>query len=89
MFDWYVYMVRCVDNSLYAGIAKDVQRRLQEHNADNRLGAKYTRGRRPVALVYQQGFENRSEACKFEMKLKAMKKSEKENIICRDNGLKN
>ena len=87
MSEWYVYMVRCADNSLYPGIAKDVQKRLQEHNTDNKLGAKYTRGRRPVLLVYQQGFENRSEACKFEMKLKSMKKPEKENIVRENNAL--
>jgi len=74
-------MVRCADNSLYAGIAKDVQKRLHEHNTDNRLGAKYTRARRPVELVYQLDFESRSAACKYETKLKSMKKPEKEKLI--------
>jgi len=87
MSEWYVYIVRCADNSLYPGIAKDVDKRLQEHNTDNQKGAKYTRARRPVQLVYQQGFDSRSEACKYEMKLKSMKKSEKEKLIKENNAI--
>lgn len=81
MSEWYAYMVRCADNSLYAGIARNVEKRLHEHNTDNRLGAKYTRGRRPVVLVFQQDFNSRSEACKFETMLKSLTKTEKEKLL--------
>ena len=81
MFDWTVYMVRCKDNSLYTGIAKDVQRRVEEHNNSDRLGAKYTRARRPVTLVYQQQVKSRSDAGKREYQLRHLSKLEKEKLI--------
>lgn len=81
MKNWYVYIVRCCDNSLYAGVTIDVSRRLDEHNSDDRLGAKYTRARRPVELVYQQCFASRAEACKFEYRIKNMNKQQKEQLV--------
>ena len=81
MSDWYTYIIRCADNSLYAGIAKDLDRRINEHNHDNQLGAKYTRPRRPVKLVYQQSYASRSQATQREMQIKRMSKQEKENLI--------
>jgi len=73
-------MVRCSDNSLYTGIAKDVIRRVNEHNNSNKLGAKYTKARRPVELVYQETASSRSDASKREYRLRKLTKIEKENL---------
>ena len=81
MNDWFVYIVRCADDSLYTGIAKDVDRRIQEHNAGDKLAAKYTRARRPVALVYQESCESRSVATKREMEIKKLTKQEKSGLL--------
>ena len=74
-------MVRCADRSLYTGIATDVDRRVEEHNSTGNLGAKYTRARQPVNLVYSETVESRSEASKREYKIKKMTKSAKEKLI--------
>ena len=68
MADWFVYLLRCADGSLYAGITKDVPRRLAQHDAGT--GAKYTRGRGPVALVEQAGPLLRGDALRLERALK-------------------
>jgi len=81
MSDWYVYMVRCSDDSLYAGIATDIERRLAEHNGNEGLGAKYTRGRRPVTLVYQESVLTRSAATKREFEIKRLNKQQKEALV--------
>lgn len=78
---WFVYVVRCADGTLYTGITTDVQRRLQEHNGDNRLGARYTRVRRPVVLCYFERAENRSEAARREAVIKRLSRSGKEELI--------
>lgn len=77
MKPWFVYIVRCSDESLYTGVTIDITRRLDEHNHDNRLGAKYTRARRPVSLVFQRQFSSRSEACQYECEIKRMTKLQK------------
>ena len=79
--DWYVYMLRCADHSLYTGITKDIDRRLHEHNSDNRLAAKYTRARRPVSLIYQELFDTKSDALKREYAIKQLGKLQKEALI--------
>ena len=79
--DWYVYMVRCRDGSLYTGIAKSPGKRVEEHNNDNQLGAKYTRARRPVKLVYQEVFASRSLATKRECEIKRFTKQQKESLV--------
>jgi putative endonuclease len=79
--DWGVYMVRCADDSLYTGIAKDVQKRLEQHNNDNVAGAKYTRARRPVVLVYQERCESRSEASIREHQIKRLSRAQKLILI--------
>ena len=79
--EWYVYMVRCSDNTLYTGIAMDVTRRVEEHNGDNKLGAKYTRTRRPVQLVYQEVVNSRSEAAKREYTIRTLNKNDKERLV--------
>lgn len=75
-----VYIVRCSDNTLYTGIATDVKRRIHEHNHSSK-GAKYTKARRPVTLVYTQKFPNRSEASKREYAIKKMSKEKKLEMI--------
>ncbi len=73
--EWSVYMARCVDGSLYTGIAKDVTARLAAHNAGR--GAAYTRSRRPVKLVYARGGFTRSSALSREAEIKALDRSGK------------
>jgi putative endonuclease len=77
MNDWFVYIVRCADDSLYTGITKDVGRRVQEHNEGDKLAAKYTRARLPVVLVYQETCESRSVATKREIEIKQLSRKEK------------
>lgn len=79
--DWTVYILRCSDNSLYTGITRDLKRRLNEHNHNNRLAAAYTRARRPVTLVYQEAHIDRSTASKREAIIKKMTKAEKEILV--------
>lgn len=74
---WYLYMVRCADDTLYTGITTDVQRRLDEHNGDDRIGARYTRARRPVVLVYSEQAENRSAAASREAAIKKLTRRQK------------
>jgi putative endonuclease len=78
---WFVYMVRCSDDSLYTGIAMDVERRINEHNSDDISGAKYTRPRRPVRLVYQEQVGSRSEAASREHAIKKLTRQKKEALI--------
>ena len=80
-FDWYVYLVRCRDGSLYTGIAKSLEKRIAEHNSNNQLGSKYTRARRPVKLVYQESYVSRSQAAKRESEIKRLTKQQKELLI--------
>lgn len=79
--NWYVYLLRCADNSLYCGVTTDVKRRLLEHNQCNKRGAKYTRVRRPVMLSYVEECESRQNACQREYQLKQLSKAEKENMV--------
>jgi len=77
---WYVYILKCADKTLYTGITKDLARRLKEHNSSN-LGAKYTRGRRPVKLVYSLKCQSQSKALKKEFSLKKLKRLQKTAVI--------
>ena len=72
---WFVYLLRCGDGSLYCGITDDVQRRLEAHRAGK--GAKYTRGRGPLELVYTEQCESYSAALKREATIKKLKRPEK------------
>ncbi|MBT3203136.1 MAG: GIY-YIG nuclease family protein [Gammaproteobacteria bacterium] len=79
---WNVYILRCSDNSLYTGITTDVERRISEHNdKSSNLGAKFTRGRQPVKLVFQEQAETRSQASKREMEIKSLTRIQKLNLI--------
>ena len=80
---WFVYILRCADNSLYTGVTTDVERRVIEHNAEKSV-TRYTRARQPVNVVYQEGAESRSVACKREAEIKKLKKVEKEALIVRE-----
>ncbi len=81
MPDWYIYIVKCSDQSLYTGITIDVGRRVEEHNSNDLLGARYTRCRRPVTLVYKEDAGSRSEATKREAAIKKLTKHEKVSLI--------
>jgi len=80
MKEWYVYIVQCSDKSLYTGITVDVDRRVLEHNTSNK-GAKYTRPRRPVQLVYSEIHEDRSSASKRESAIKKLSRAEKITLL--------
>jgi putative endonuclease len=77
---WWVYLVRCNDNSLYTGVTTDIERRIKEHNT-SKLGAKYTRARRPVYLAYLEALENKSLACKREYIIRNLNKIKKEDLV--------
>jgi len=74
---WYVYILRCADDTLYTGITTDVPRRVAEHNAHDRLAARYTRARRPVQLVYAERSADRASAGKREAAIKKMSRADK------------
>lgn len=77
---WYVYILRCSDNSLYTWITNNLEKRVFDHN-NCTTWAKYTKARRPVELIYHEKSENRSEASKRELAIKKLKKEEKENLV--------
>lgn len=77
---WRVYMVACADGSLYTGITTDLVRRLAEHNSV-RGGARYTRPRRPVRLVYSERAASRSAAAKREYRIKQLPAAGKKALI--------
>ena len=79
MHDWYVYIVRCRDGSLYTGIATDVERRIADHLANK--GAKYLRGRGPLKLVFKKQVGKKGRALKVEHKVKRLPRNEKEALI--------
>lgn len=81
---WNIYIVRCADNTLYTGITTDLERRIREHN-DGKVGAKYTRPRRPVVLVYWEAAATRSEASKREREIKGLNQSQKQVLIAGGN----
>ncbi|MCZ6828030.1 MAG: GIY-YIG nuclease family protein [Gammaproteobacteria bacterium] len=81
MSDWQVYLLRCADGSLYTGVATDVGRRLQQHNGELNGGARYTRSRRPVTLVWQAGCESRGEALQREAEIKSLTRAQKTELI--------
>jgi len=86
---YYVYIVKCSDETFYTGITTDVSRRIDEHNGEikdasgkeKKLGAKYTNARRPVELVYTAQFPDRSSASKEEARIKKMTRGGKMELI--------
>lgn len=79
MKKWYVYILRCADGTLYTGSTDDVARRLAVHNSGK--GAKYTRSRRPLELVYTEELDSYSAALKREYAIKQLSRQEKLNLI--------
>ena len=77
---WYVYILRCGDGTLYTGTTDDVDRRLAVHRAGK--GAKYTRGRGPLELVYTEELSDKSTALKREYAVKRLRREEKEKLVC-------
>lgn len=77
---YYLYLLKCADETLYTGITVNLNRRIEEHNA-SKLGAKYTSARRPVKLIYSKKFRNRSLASKEENRIKSLSRKEKLELI--------
>ena len=77
--DWYVYILECADGSLYTGITRDLEARINIHN--DGTGAKYTRGRLPVKLVYSEATDSRSSASQREHAIKQLSRQSKLNLL--------
>jgi putative endonuclease len=78
---WFLYMIRCADNSLYTGIAIDLDRRFAEHQAQGKKSAKYLRGKGPLELVFTTPVGTKSEASRLEVRVKQCSKRVKERIV--------
>jgi putative endonuclease len=81
MSDWYLYIVRCRDGTLYTGISTDVYRRLAEHRQGGKAAARYLKGRAPLTLVLRQKLGSRRLAAKVENLVKKLSKADKEKMI--------
>lgn len=79
---WYLYILRCGDDTLYTGITTDVERRFRAHSSGK--GAKYTRGRGPLALVYREACTDHGQALKRELAVKQLSREQKEELIQKD-----
>lgn len=77
--NWFVYIVRCKDDTLYTGITNDLEKRIRTHNLGK--GAKYTQPRRPVTLVYSEKHSDKSSASKREAQIKGLSRLQKLNLI--------
>lgn len=77
---YFVYIVECHDATLYTGIAKDLDKRIEEHNSSDK-GAKYTKHRRPVKLIYSEKSQDRSSASKRELEIKKLTREKKLDLI--------
>ena len=75
---WFVYILKCFDDSLYTGITNNLEKRIATHNAGK--GAKYTKGRLPVTLIKKFEVESKSEALKLEIKIKKLSREQKLNM---------
>ena len=78
---WQVYLLQCADQSLYAGVTTDLARRLQQHNGQLAGGARYTQPRRPVALVWSEACNSRSDAQQREHALRRLSREQKLALI--------
>jgi putative endonuclease len=79
--EWYIYLIRCRDGSLYTGISPDVDRRLAQHLGAEDGGSKYLRHKGPLTMVFQQKVGSRSLALKVENRVKRLSKSRKEALV--------
>ena len=80
MANYYVYILRCADGTYYTGVTNDLQNRVEAHNS-KKSGAKYTRSRRPVTLVYQKRHKDRSLAQQAEYRIRHLSRLKKETLI--------
>lgn len=85
MQTWFVYIVKCSDDTLYTGVTTDLKRRVREHNSPAG-GARYTRSRRPVQLVYAEKCDSRSMACSRESRIKRLSRVQKLQLFLRPEG---
>ena len=76
---YYIYIVKCIDDTYYTGFTNNIEKRIHAHN--EKKGAKYTRGRTPVKLVYSEQFEDKKDALKREYEIKKFTRSKKERLI--------
>ena len=81
---WWVYLVRCADPTLYCGVTVNLLRRLRQHNGELVGGARYTRVRRPVELVWKKSASSRSEAQQFEAQMRRLSRQEKQRLIAEE-----
>lgn len=81
MDNWFVYIIRCANNTLYTGITTDLDRRLLEHQGKSGKGAKYLKGRGPLTMVWKTTVKNRSMASRLEHQIKQLSKEHKELLI--------
>lgn len=75
--EWHVYLLQCADGTLYAGVAADLERRLRQHNGELAGGARYTRGRRPVRLLWSENCEDRRAAQRREAEIRRLDRARK------------
>lgn len=76
----YVYILKCADDTLYTGFTVNLEKRVKAHN-EGKTGAKYTKMRRPVTLVYHEEYETKSQALKRECEIKKLTRKQKEMLI--------
>lgn len=79
--NWWVYILKCADETYYAGKTNDLAKRIKQHNGIITGGAKYTRARRPVQLVYQSSCNSNADACKQEAYIKSLSRKQKVQLI--------
>lgn len=84
--EWQVYLLQCADGSLYAGITRDINRRLQQHNGQLPGGARYTRGRRPAKVVWSEACCSKSAALQREAAVKRLSRRQKQALIAASEG---
>jgi putative endonuclease len=82
---YFIYILKCADDTLYTGITTDIERRQSEHNSPDK-GAKYTKCRQPVSVVFHKEVKNKSEALKEEYRIKQLSRSEKKDFIKENSG---
>ena len=87
MNNWFVYMIRCANNSLYTGITTNVERRLHEHMHTGSKGSKFLKGKGPLELVWQYPAGDRGHASKLEYRIKQLDKADKERLVNGDHSL--
>lgn len=76
-----VYILKCSDGTLYTGYTNDIKKRIHEHNCHGTKGAKYTKGRRPVSLLYTEAHASKSDALKREIEIKKYTRAKKLNLV--------